>query len=300
MAESQLNMTNVQGEIKKKEKIKSPEWIAFKKNKLGMTALWLLIVITLIAIAAPLIAPFDPYTQDVVNRMQGPSAEHWLGTDSYGRDTLSRIIYGSRTSLLVGVISVVLSGIVGFAAGIVAGYKGGKIDDTIMRILESIQSIPLLLLGLMVLVAAGSNLYTLILVITIGLLPSCARIARGTTIDIKEKEFVKAAISMGSSTTRILFHHIVPNITSSLLVISALHMTSAIMVEASLSFLGIGVQPPTPTWGNMIQDGFKFVTLNPTLAIYPGLALIIVSVAFNLVGDALRDALDPHNSRQRR
>ncbi len=299
MAEPAIQIPNEQTERKKKENVRSPEWAAFKKNKLGMAALWVLIAITLIAIAAPLIAPYDPYAQNVANRMQGPSAAHWLGTDSYGRDTLSRIIYGSRTSLLVGVVSVALSGIIGFAAGIIAGYKGGKIDDVIMRVLESIQSIPLLLLGLMVLVAAGSNLVTLILVITVGLLPSCARIARGTTIDIKEKEFVKAAISMGSSTTRILFHHILPNIMSSLLVISALHMTSAIMVEASLSFLGIGVQPPTPTWGNMIQDGFKYVTLNPTLAVYPGIALIIVSVSFNLVGDALRDALDPHLSRKR-
>ena len=299
MAEPAIQIPNEQTERKKKENVRSPEWAAFKKNKLGMAALWVLIAITLIAIAAPLIAPYDPYAQNVANRMQGPSAAHWLGTDSYGRDTLSRIIYGSRTSLLVGVVSVALSGIIGFAAGIIAGYKGGKIDDVIMRVLESIQSIPLLLLGLMVLVAAGSNLVTLILVITVGLLPSCARIARGTTIDIKEKEFVKAAISMGSSTTRILFHHILPNIMSSLLVISALHMTSAIMVEASLSFLGIGVQPPTPTWGNMIQEGFKYVTLTPTLAVYPGIALIIVSVSFSLVGDALRDALDPHLSRKR-
>ena len=149
MAEPVVNMPNEQSNVIKKEKVKSPEWQAFKRNKLGMTALWVLIIITLVAIFAPLISPYDPYTQSVTNRMQGPSAEHWLGTDSYGRDTLSRIIYGSRTSLLVGVISVALSGIIGFAAGIIAGYKGGKIDDVIMRVLESIQSIPLLLLGLM-------------------------------------------------------------------------------------------------------------------------------------------------------
>lgn len=284
----------------KAKKQKSAEWAAFKKNKLGLTALWVLIIISIVAIFAPLFAPFEPNAQDVVNRMKSASSEHWLGTDIYGRDILSRIIYGARTSMLVGVISVILSGILGFALGMIAGYKGGKIDDIVMRILESIQTIPLLLLGLMVLVAAGSNLYTLILVLTVGMLPSCARIARGATLDIKEKEFVKAAISMGSGTTRILLSHIFTNILSSLLVISALHMTQAIMVEASLSFLGIGVQPPTATWGNMIMDGFPYVATKPSLAIYPGMALIIVSISFNLVGDALRDALDPHISKKRK
>lgn len=286
--------------VRKVEKRKSAEWQAFRKNKLGMAALWLLCIISLIAIFAPLVAPYDPTAQDVINRMKGSSAENWLGTDLYGRDVLSRIIYGARTSMLVGIISVILSGIIGFGLGMVAGYKGGKIDDVIMRILESIQTIPLLLLGLMVLVAAGSNIYTLILVLTIGMLPSCARIARGSTIDIKEKEFVKASISMGSKTPRILLTHILPNILSSLLVISALHMTQAIMVEASLSFLGIGVQPPTATWGNMIMDGFPHVATKPELAIYPGLALVIVSISFNLLGDALRDALDPHINKKRK
>lgn len=286
--------------VRKVEKRKSAGWQAFRENKLGIGALWFLCIISLIAIFAPLVAPFDPTTQDVINRMKGFSAEHWLGTDLFGRDVLSRIIYGARTSMLVGVISVVLSGTIGFGLGMIAGYKGGKMDDVIMRILESIQTIPLLLLGLMVLVAAGSNIYTLILVITIGMLPSCARIARGSTIDTKEKEFVKASISMGSRTPRILLTHILPNILSSLLVISALHMTQAIMVEASLSFLGIGVQPPTATWGNMIMDGFPHVATKPELAIYPGLALVIVSISFNLLGDALRDALDPHINKKRK
>lgn len=286
--------------IHQNKKRKSAEWAAFRKNKLGMFALWILILISMIAIFAPLIAPFDPNTQDVINRMKGSTSEHLLGTDIFGRDILSRVIYGARTSMIVGIVSVILSGIIGFALGMIAGYKGGKIDDIVMRILESIQTIPLLLLGLMVLVAAGSNLYTLILVLTVGMLPSCARIARGATLDVKEKEFVKAAISMGSGSTRILLFHILPNILSSLLVISALHMTQAIMVEASLSFLGIGVQPPTATWGNMIMDGFPYVATKPELAIYPGLALIIVSISFNLVGDALRDSLDPHISKKRK
>lgn len=300
MGKPAIQETNNESIIQRKNKRKPAGWIAFKKNKIGMISLWVLIIMSIIAIFAPVLAPHDPYVQDIINRMKGPSSEHWLGTDAYGRDILSRIMYGTRASLLVGVVSVLLSSIIGFAIGMIAGYKGGRIDDILMRILESIQTIPLLLLGLMVLVAAGSNMYTLILVITVGLLPSCARIARGSTIDVKEKEFVKAAISMGSGTTRILLFHILPNILSSFLVISALHMTTAIMVEASLSFLGLGIQPPTPTWGNMIMDGFPHVATKPDLAIYPGLALIIVSIAFNLVGDALRDALDPHINKKRK
>ncbi|WP_078427814.1 ABC transporter permease [Alkalihalobacterium alkalinitrilicum] len=279
---------------------KSSEWEAFKKNTLGMIALWILIIICLIALLAPLLMPHDPLAQNVVNRMAGPSGENWLGTDPNGRDIFSRILLGSQISLIVGFAAVAISSIVGFAIGMIAGYKGGKVDDIIMRFMEAIMSIPLLLLGLMVLVAVSSNMITLILIISIGLMPSCARIARGSTLELKEKEFIKAAISMGAGSTRILLTHILPNIIGPLLVISTLNMTVVIMVEAALSFLGMGIQPPTPTWGNMIQDGFRYITTQPGVAIYPGIALMIVSVCFNLVGDALRDAVDPHIKQKRK
>jgi peptide/nickel transport system permease protein len=287
-------------DIKPEAKRASAEWEAFKQNKIGMTALYVLIFAVLVALLAPLLMPFDPLEQNVIQRMKGPSAEHWLGTDTYGRDILSRIILGSQTSLIVGFLVVGISGVVGFAIGMVAGYKGGWLDDLLMRILESIMTIPLLLLGMMVLVALGSNMTTLILVISVGLVPGCARIARGSTLALKEKEFIKAAISMGSGSLRIILTHILPNIVGPLLVISTLHMSVVIMVEASLSFLGIGIQPPTPTWGNMIQDGFKFITTQPGLAIYPGIALMVVSIAFNIIGDAIRDAVDPYIKHQRK
>jgi peptide/nickel transport system permease protein len=276
------------------------EWQAFKQNKPGMIALYVLIFICLVAFLAPLIAPYDPLEQNIINRMKGPSTEHWLGTDIYGRDILTRIIYGSQTSLIVGFAAVSVSGVIGFTIGMIAGYKGGVLDDILMRILESIMTIPLLLFGLMVLVALGSNMTTLILVISIGMVPGCARIARGSTLALKEKEFVKAAISMGSGDLRILLSHIMPNIIGPMLVISTLHMSVVIMVEASLSFLGMGIQPPTPTWGNMIQDGFRFITTRPGLSLFPGIALMIVSIAFNIVGDAIRDAVDPHIKHQRK
>ncbi|QRG66795.1 ABC transporter permease [Brevibacillus choshinensis] len=275
-------------------------WAAFAKNKMGLVAFIVLLLFIVIALAAPLIVPYDPLEQNTAQRLQGPSADHFLGTDSYGRDVFSRILIGSQTSLIVGFIGVAISGIIGFSIGMIAGYKGGWIDDILMRILESIMTIPLILLGMMVLVALSSNLSTMILVISIGLIPGCARIARGSTLEIKEKEFIKATISMGGSSFRIIFMHILPNILGPLLVVSTLNMASVIRIEASLSFLGMGVKPPTPTWGNMIQEGFQFITLSPGLSLYPGIALMILSIAFNLIGDAMRDAIDPHLKHQRK
>ncbi|PWA08761.1 hypothetical protein DCC39_14230 [Pueribacillus theae] len=278
---------------------KSAEWMAFKKNKLGMVSFFILIGILFIAILAPVIVPYDPLAQEVTARAKEPSLSHWLGTDPFGRDILSRIMLGSQTSLFVGFLSVFLSGIVGGFIGMVAAYKGGWLDDVLMRILESIMMLPLLLFGLMVLVALGPSMTTLIVVISIGLIPSVARMARGVTLEVKEKEYIKAVVSIGGRDLRILLSHIFPNILGPVLVITTLNMSTAIRIEASLSFLGVGVQPPTPTWGNMIQEGFQYITSTPGLVIYPGLALLIVSIAFNVMGDAIRDAFDPHIKKQR-
>lgn len=287
-------------EIPVKKRVKSAEWAALKKNKLGMVGLVILVIMLLVAIAAPFIMPHDPLAQNVANRAKGISGEHWLGTDPLGRDILSRVILGSQTSLFVGFVSVAVSTVIGGLLGMVAAYKGGWLDDVLMRILESIMMIPLLLFGLMVLVALGSSMTTLIVVISIGLIPGVARMARGSALEIKEREYIKAAISLGAGNFRVILQHIFPNILGPLLVISTLHMSSAIRIEASLSFLGVGVQPPTPTWGNMIQEGFKYITSTPGLVLYPGLALLIVSIAFNILGDAIRDAFDPHIKRQRK
>lgn len=286
------------------EQIKSPNpykvyWNVFKSSPLGMAGLIILLFIVIVALTAPIIAPYDPVTQNITQRVQGISSEHWLGTDAYGRDILSRIIYGAQTSMTVGLFSVFISAVVGTAIGVFAGYKGGIIDEILMRLLESIMSLPILLLGLMLLVALGSNMTTLIMAISIGLIPSCARIARGPTLEIKESEYVKAAIASGSSGFRIMIVHILPNILGSLLVVVTLNMASAIRIEASLSFLGIGIQPPTPTWGNMIKDSMNYLTTAPSLALYPGLALMITVIAFNLIGDTIRDAADPYIVRKR-
>ncbi|MFJ8063223.1 ABC transporter permease [Psychrobacillus sp. NPDC096426] len=301
LSEDPKSFQNSSG-VKKAEykRRKSAEWTVFKKNKLGMISFFLLIAILFLAILAPLILPYDPMAQDVTSRAQGISIDHLLGTDPFGRDILSRIILGSQTTLFVGFLSVLLSGLVGGIIGMIAAYKGGWLDDILMRILESIMMLPLLLFGLMVLVVLGPSMTTLIAVIGIGLIPGVARMARGVTLEIKEKEYIKAAISIGGKDLRIIFRHILPNILGPILVIVTLNMSTAIRIEASLSFLGVGVQPPTPTWGNMIQEGFQYITSTPGLVIYPGLALVIVSVAFNVVGDAIRDAFDPHIKNQRK
>jgi peptide/nickel transport system permease protein len=283
-----------------KKRTKSAEWAAFKKSKLGMIGFVILVFMLLVAITAPFIMPYDPLAQDVANRAKGLSGEHWLGTDPLGRDILSRVILGSQSSLFVGFVSVAVSTVIGAFLGMVAAYKGGWLDDILMRVLESIMMIPLLLFGLMVLVALGSSMTTLIIVISIGLIPGVARMARGSAMEVKEREYIKAAISLGAGNFRVIIQHIFPNILGPLLVISTLHMSSAIRIEASLSFLGVGVQPPTPTWGNMIQEGFKYITSTPGLVLFPGLALLIVSIAFNVMGDAIRDAFDPHIKRQRK
>lgn len=274
-------------------------WKKFRSRKLGMLGLSVVIFVVLIAILAPWIMPYDPYEQRMTERMQLPSAEHWLGTDLYGRDMLSRIMLGARTSLTVSLGAVSISALVGVTIGMLAGFRGGWFDDVVMRIVEALMAIPALLLALVVLVSVGSSMAAVIAVIGIAMLPGTIRIARAETLEVKEKEYIKAAIATGNRSLRILLRHVLPNITGPVLVILTIQSSAVILIEASLGFLGMGVQPPTPTWGNMINEGFQYLTQAPQLAVIPGLAIVLVSLAFNLVGDALRDAVDPHVNNQR-
>jgi ABC-type dipeptide/oligopeptide/nickel transport system permease subunit len=276
------------------------DWKTFRQNRLGMLSLFVIVFFVLLAVFAHWIMPHDPLSQDILNKFQGISKEHWLGTDLNGRDVLSRIIFGTRISLIVAFCTVLLGATVGFAVGIIAGYKGGLVDDILMRIMDAIMTFPLILFALMLLMVLGNGVTTLVIIISIGMIPGCARIARGATLDIKDSEFVKAALSMGSSHLRIVLTHILPNILASLLVVLTMNMSLVIMVEAGLSFLGVGISPPTPTWGNMIRDGFTYITTKPSLALYPGIALTILVIALNLFGDALRDSVDPHIKRQKK
>jgi len=270
-------------------------WRTFKRNRSALVGMVLIVLIFAVAVLAPLLAPHDPITQSTINRLKGPSADHWLGQDAYGRDVLSRILYGTRVALQVGVISVLLGGFFGTLIGLVAGYFGGKLEAALMRLVDILLSFPDLITGLLVMAVLGAGMTKLIIAIALTITPRFARIAYGPTLGLREKEFVEAAKSIGQGNWVILSRHILPNIGGELVVLGSLWTASAIRLEASLSFIGLGVQPPTPTWGQMIQEGTTYLSNLPLLSLAPGIALLITVFAFNLVGDGLRDVLDPRS-----
>lgn len=266
---------------------------AFARNKLSWVGLVLLALIAGIAIFAPLLAPYDPLAQNIVVRLEPPSAEFLLGTDSYGRDVLSRLIYGARISLLVGFVAILIAMTVGSAIGILAGYIGGLFDQLAMGLLDVMLSFPTLLLGLMIAAMLGASLENLIIAIAITEIAPFGRIARAPTITLKERDFVEAGRALGFGPLRIMGVHILPNMISDVVVMGSLWMATAIRTEASLSFIGLGVPPPTPTWGGMIREGFENILDAWWLAVFPSLAIFVTVLALNLLGDALRDAIDP-------
>lgn len=268
-------------------------WNSFKRNKSALIGLIMIVALVLIAIFAPLIAPHDPLSQSVINKFAAPSSEHLLGTDDYGRDVFSRIIYGTRVALEVGVYSVLIGAVIGITLGVVAAYFGGIVDSLLMRLVDIMLSFPDLITGLLVMAVLGAGKGKLIIAIGLTVAPRFARIAYGPVLGLKEKEFVEAARAIGQSTPRILNRHILPNIAGEMIVLGSLWTASAIRLEASLSFIGLGVPPPTPTWGQMIRDGTVRLADLPLLSLAPGAALLIAVFAFNLVGDGLRDILDP-------
>lgn len=268
-------------------------WRTFRRNKSAVVGLGMIAFVIVIAVFAPLLAPYNPINQNTIDRLAPPSWDHWLGLDHLGRDVLSRIIYGTRIALLVGVASVALGGVLGTAMGIVAGYFGGRISLAIMRLVDILLSFPDLITGLLVMAVLGTGMTKLIIAIGLTIAPRFARIAHGQTLSIKEKEFVEAARASGQRTHVIMSKHLLPNVAGELLVLASLWTASAIRLEASLSFVGLGVQPPTATWGQMIRDGTVYLTNLPLLSLAPGLALLFTVFAFNLVGDGLRDVLDP-------
>lgn len=271
-------------------------WRAFKRNRPAMVGAALIILLVGAALFAPLISPYDPLSQSTINKFQPPSSEHWLGTDDYGRDIFSRIIYGTRVALEVGIYSVIIGAILGITIGVTAAYFGGIVDAVLMRLVDIMLSFPDLITGLLVMAVLGAGKGKLILAIGLTIAPRFARIAYGPVLGLKEKEFVEAARSIGQSTPKIINRHILPNIAGEMIVLGSLWTASAIRLEASLSFIGLGVPPPTPTWGQMIRDGTVRLADLPLLSLAPGFALLIAVFAFNLVGDGLRDILDPRAS----
>ena len=269
-------------------------WRTFTRNRAAVVGLVLAILVTMVSIGAPLVTPMDPLAQETRTRLQPPDPTHLLGRDTFGRDVFARVLYAGRISLLVGVCSVLLGGVIGSVMGLVAGDAGGKTGNLIMRLVDTLMAFPTLLLGLLVLAVLGPGLFKMILAIGIMLSPAFARVMHGSALSLKKREFVEGARSIGASTPRILRLHILPNVLGEVVVLGSLWTASAIRIEANLSFIGLGVSPPTPTWGNMIRDGTPHLLNAPWLSVFPGLAILVTVLAFNLLGDGLRDVLDPH------
>jgi len=264
-----------------------------RKNKLSAFGLLMFTLIVLASVFAPFISPHSPLDQNIVERLQDRSAEFILGTDTFGRDTFTRILYGLRVSLLIGLTSTFIAMVLGCSLGIIAGYRGGWIDSLIMRVMDMLLAFPTLITGLFIVAVLGANVVNIVLAITVTILPKFARVARAPTISLKEREFVEAARALGYSDIRIMAVHIAPNILGEVVVLASLWAAYAIRVEAYLSFIGLGVAPPTPTLGTMIRDGFNHILDAPFVSIYPGFAVLFVVLSLNLVGDGLRDAIDP-------
>jgi peptide/nickel transport system permease protein len=271
----------------------SESFLIFKESKVAIFGLCLFVLIIIFAIGADWISPYDPLEQNLSQQFQNPSMEHFLGTDRYGRDVFSRIIYGARISLEVGIISVGIGSMCGIFLGLVSGYYGGFLDMFIMRIIDMMLCFPSILLALAVVAILGSGIHNVMVAIGISNIPSFARLVRGSVLSIKEEDYVKAARSLGASDTRIIFKHVLPNCISSVIVLATLSLADAIIWEAALSFLGLGVQPPYPSWGNILSDGREYLRCYPWITTSSGFAIFITVLGINLLGDGLRDALDP-------
>ncbi|MBI2166300.1 MAG: ABC transporter permease [Chloroflexi bacterium] len=265
-----------------------------RQKPLGAISGLIIVAVVLAAGLADWVAPSHYRTQDIPARLQGPSPQHFFGTDDLGRDIFSRVIYGSRISLLVGLVAVALGVVHGSIWGFLSGYLGGKLDMTVQRLMDAILAVPLLVMALVVVATLGASLFNVILALAFILTPRANRLLRGSVLSARENIYVEAARAVGCSSWRIALRHILPNVTAPIIVLATISLGSAIITEASLSFLGMGVPPPFPTWGGMLSgEGRSYMIYAPWIAIFPGLAITITVLAFNLLGDALRDVLDP-------
>jgi ABC-type dipeptide/oligopeptide/nickel transport system permease subunit len=266
---------------------------AILKHKVSCVGVVIIILLVLMAVFAPLLAPCDPNQQDLYHVLEGPSRKHLLGTDDVGRDLLSRVIYGSRISLLVGVASTTFAAVIGVILGLIAGYKGGIVDMVIMRITDTFMCIPGLILLLVMAAALGPGLHNIIIAISALGWTGFARIIRGQVLMVRELPYIEAANASGASGFRIMFRHLLPNSLAPIIVAATITLGGVIMLESAAAFLGLGVQPPTPSWGKELRIGYSYLEVVPLFSIAPGLMITLAILAFNFLGDGMRDALDP-------
>lgn len=268
-------------------------WRELRRSKMALLGLVVMIIIIIVALFAPTIAPTDPIAINIKERFALPSAKHLLGTDNLGRDICSRAIYGARISLQVGITSVIFALILGVSIGATAAYIGGPVDNVTMRIMDAMLAFPTIMLALLLRFVLGPSIASVMLALGIIRIPIFARTVRSSVLSEREKEYVEAARAIGQTNIRILFRHILPNTLAPLIVLMTVLFANAILIEASMSFLGIGTPPPTPSWGNMLSDGREFMQDHPHVVLFPGLAIFLTVLSVNLLGDGLRDALDP-------
>jgi peptide/nickel transport system permease protein len=263
------------------------------QRKIVAVSMVITLLAILVAIFAPLVTPYDPLDQDLKAIRQGPSFNHLLGTDRLGRDVLSRIIIGTRISILVGIVAVLIAGVLGIGLGLLAGYFGGWTNTIIMRFIDALLALPPMILILAIATLLGGGLRNVLIAIGIGMMPTYCRLMCGQILSIKENDYITAAHSIGAGNWRIMLRHLLPNSFAPLLVLLTTNIGTAILMEASLSFLGIGIMPPTPTWGGMVNEGYEYLISTPLLSLAPGLVIFVVVLSMNMVGDGLRDAIDP-------
>lgn len=293
----EIAMNTSEMTIVKKESQKLKRWKAFykkfKRNKLALIGGYIVLFYLLVALFAPIISPQDPFKIDLVNKLQPPSFDHWMGTDDKGRDILSRLIFGSRLSLAVGFVSVFFGAAIGIILGLLAGYYGKWMDTIIMRIVDVLLAFPGILLALAIISALGPSLINVMVAVGVFSIPMFARIVRGSTLSVRKLEYIDAIRALGATDFTIIIKHIFPNILSPVIVQATLRLATAILSAAGLSYLGLGAQPPSPEWGAMLSSGRDYLFSAPHIALFPGIAISTLVLGFNIFGDGLRDALDP-------
>lgn len=277
----------------KKESLLKQTWDGLKKNKLAMFGMFLIIILCFTAIFADFIAPYGVDDQDLLRKFSPPSAANLFGTDEFGRDIFSRIVYGSRYSLMIGAVAASLSAVIGMLIGSIAGFYGNKVDNILMRMIDIMMAIPSTLLGISIVAALGNGIRNVIIAVAIGAVPSYARIVRASILSVKEQEYIEAARSIGASDARIILKHIIPNCLAPIIVQITMSVAKAILEASSLSFIGLGVQPPSAEWGAMLSAGRAYIRKAWWIVTFPGLAIAMIIFGLNLFGDGLRDALDP-------
>lgn len=283
-----------QAEYKKRSQI-SIIWNRLRKNKLAMLGLAILVVMVALAVCADWIADYDTNVtgMNMAERLQTPSAKHWFGTDSYGRDVFARIIHGSRLSLSLSIFAMLAAVAIGSIIGAIAGYYGGRVDDVLMRLMDILLAIPPMLMSISIVAALGHSMVNLMIALSLAYIPVFARVIRSSILTVKGQEFIEAAKACGTSNARIILRHIIPNAIGPIIVQATLAMGSTILIISSLSFMGMGIQPPQPEWGTMLYEGRDLIRTSPYLVIFPGIAIALAVLSLNLLGDGLRDALDP-------